>query len=142
MTEKPVALPSQQPVKRLCIICHERPAELPDRDSMSRTKKVCRECHSDRLRRDLKAIAQQSAELAANTTTRTLGGVQDHRDAAQIVGGEPLALLSPKQDMTKVPHAYSTNGAFRDPCCAICGGEWGDNVHSTADGERIEYERI
>ncbi len=40
--------------KKLCVLCRERPAELPDRNVMGRPiKKVCRECHRDRLRGDL-----------------------------------------------------------------------------------------
>ena len=43
--------------KRMCIICREHPAELPDRNAMGRPiKKVCRECHRDRLRDDLRRI--------------------------------------------------------------------------------------
>ncbi len=43
--------------KRMCIICRERPAELPDRNAMGwPIKKVCRECHRDRLRDDLRRI--------------------------------------------------------------------------------------
>jgi hypothetical protein len=45
------------PAKRLCIICREKPAEVPDRNQMGRPiKRVCRECHAARLRGDLKRI--------------------------------------------------------------------------------------
>ena len=39
-----------------CIRCHAREAVLPDRYSMSPRKKICRECHADRLKGDLKVI--------------------------------------------------------------------------------------
>ena len=42
--------------KRLCIVCRERPPVVPDRDSMSSAKRVCRECHEQRLRGDLATI--------------------------------------------------------------------------------------
>ena len=38
----------------LCVVCHTRKAELPDRQVTGRmVKRVCRECHHDRLRGDL-----------------------------------------------------------------------------------------
>ena len=44
---------------RLCNICHTRKAELPDRQVTGRmVKRVCRECHSDRLRDDLRHIME------------------------------------------------------------------------------------
>ena len=46
-----------------CIVCHDRPAELPDRDSGSPRKKVCRQCHGERLRGDLKRIIEFDAQL-------------------------------------------------------------------------------
>lgn len=39
-----------------CIICHERKATVPDRNSMSGRKKICYECHAGRLRGDLQNI--------------------------------------------------------------------------------------
>ena len=43
----------------LCIVCHERKAELPDRERMGRPiKRVCRQCHSDRLRGDMVKILE------------------------------------------------------------------------------------
>src|ERR1017187_3568459 len=27
-------------------------------------------------------------------------------------------------------HEYVTNGASRDPCCDVCGEEWGDPIHT------------
>ena len=39
-----------------CIICHERDAIIPDRESGSSRKRVCGECHAERLRGDLEYI--------------------------------------------------------------------------------------
>ena len=40
-----------------CIVCHERKAEVPDRNKMGRpVKRVCRKCHGSRLTDDLRAI--------------------------------------------------------------------------------------
>ena len=36
-----------------CIVCHKREAQLPDRSTTSMRKRVCRECHAERLRGDL-----------------------------------------------------------------------------------------
>lgn len=42
-----------------CILCHVRPAELPDRERMGRpVKRVCRVCHGERLQADLKHIVR------------------------------------------------------------------------------------
>jgi cytochrome c553 len=46
-----------------CIVCHERPAEVPDRNSMSPRKKLCSQCHGERLRGDLKRIVEFEAQL-------------------------------------------------------------------------------
>lgn len=44
---------------KLCILCHQRPAVVPDRDQMGRPiKRVCRECHAARLRGDLVEIRE------------------------------------------------------------------------------------
>lgn len=40
--------------RRPCRICRERPAEVPDRNVQGRPiKRVCRQCHAERLRGDL-----------------------------------------------------------------------------------------
>jgi hypothetical protein len=42
------------------MVCRERPAEVPDRNAMGRPiKKVCRECHQDRLRGDLEQVMKR-----------------------------------------------------------------------------------
>lgn len=39
----------------LCVVCHQRPAAIPDRNRMGRPiKRVCRPCHAERLTGDLK----------------------------------------------------------------------------------------
>jgi hypothetical protein len=40
----------------LCIICHEKEATVPDRDSGSSRNKLCTDCHAARLRGDIKYI--------------------------------------------------------------------------------------
>ena len=48
-----VAMPATKP-KRMCIVCHKRPPAVPDRNVMGRPiKRVCLECHGERLRMDL-----------------------------------------------------------------------------------------
>ncbi len=39
---------------KLCKLCYERPAEVPDRNTYHGkfVKEVCKECHSNRLRGD------------------------------------------------------------------------------------------
>lgn len=49
--------------KKLCEICHARPAEVPDRNRMGRpVKRICRECHALRLAGDLKEILRRRDE--------------------------------------------------------------------------------
>lgn len=43
-----------------CELCRQNPAELPDRKRMGRPiKRICRSCHSDRLRGDLAALLKR-----------------------------------------------------------------------------------
>ena len=43
----------------LCVVCHTRKAEVPDRERMGRpVKRVCRECHAERLRGDVERILE------------------------------------------------------------------------------------
>lgn len=46
-----------------CIICRKDEAVVPDRDSMSNRKKVCRKCHGERLKGDLAIILDNHAKL-------------------------------------------------------------------------------
>lgn len=40
-----------------CIVCHERPAAVPDRNVMGRPiKRVCLECHRERLQSDFQPL--------------------------------------------------------------------------------------
>lgn len=49
--------------KKLCKLCHKRPAEVPDRDSPGRPiKAVCRECHVGRLTDDLVRVVAGSID--------------------------------------------------------------------------------
>ena len=61
-----------------CIRCHAREAVLPDRYSMSPRKKICRECHADRLKGDLKVILRaatgKGSDERAKRACKDLGG--------------------------------------------------------------------
>lgn len=39
-----------------CKLCGQRPTVVPDRETMSRRKTVCRECHGKRLLGDLEVV--------------------------------------------------------------------------------------
>ena len=42
---------------KMCELCHARPAAVPDRNRPGRlVARVCRECHAERLRGDLREI--------------------------------------------------------------------------------------
>jgi hypothetical protein len=45
-------------LKRLCVVCHTNPAEVPDRYAGvgRRIKTVCRACHYTRLQEDVTQI--------------------------------------------------------------------------------------
>ncbi len=49
---------------RLCKLCRQRPAAVPDRESNSLThrKLICRECHTLRLAGDMREIAERAAQ--------------------------------------------------------------------------------
>lgn len=49
-----------------CIVCHERPAAVPDRNTMSLRKRVCRECHAARLAGDLRHVLEVHAKRKAS----------------------------------------------------------------------------
>lgn len=56
--------------KPMCIVCREREAAVPDRNAGGRpTRKVCLECHADRLRGDivqvLRAAESRRAAIAS-----------------------------------------------------------------------------
>lgn len=60
--------------KRLCIVCGKNQAVLPDRERMGRrVARVCRECHGERLRGDLRQVMvahqKQEEERAARLAT-------------------------------------------------------------------------
>lgn len=45
---------------KLCIMCHERKATVPDRERMGRPiNRVCSQCHAERLRGDFERILAQ-----------------------------------------------------------------------------------
>lgn len=44
---------------KLCEICKEKPATLPDRERMGRPiKRICHDCHALRLQGDVKKILE------------------------------------------------------------------------------------
>ena len=43
--------------KKFCTLCGERPRQVPDRNKPGNfALKICRECHADRLRADLRIV--------------------------------------------------------------------------------------
>lgn len=45
--------------KKMCVICGENPATVPDRERMGRPiNRVCGRCHALRLRGDLKSVLE------------------------------------------------------------------------------------
>ena len=45
--------------KKLCIVCHKNPAEVPDRERMGRPiNRACLACHRGRLRRDVLQVLE------------------------------------------------------------------------------------
>jgi hypothetical protein len=56
---------SRQRKPRLCMVCHTRPAEVPDREAMGRPiKKVCGQCHGGRLALDVVAVIGTTSRSA------------------------------------------------------------------------------
>lgn len=53
---------------RICFLCGEKPAAVPDRECMGRPiKRVCRDCHQARLRGDLKKILAARAKRTTDS---------------------------------------------------------------------------
>ncbi len=47
-------------MSKVCILCNKNPAIVPDRERMGNpVKRICKECHSDRLRGDLIKIMER-----------------------------------------------------------------------------------
>lgn len=58
-----VSEPKPAKKKRLCILCHKNPPAVPDREQMGRQiKRVCSECHRNRLRADSERAMKAHAE--------------------------------------------------------------------------------
>jgi hypothetical protein len=52
--------------RRLCTVCREREAVLPDRNrEPSQIRRICRECHAERLRGDLRHVLAVEAKRRA-----------------------------------------------------------------------------
>lgn len=48
---------------KLCVLCGVRPREVPDRERMGRPiKRVCRQCHGQRLIGDVRKIMKADLE--------------------------------------------------------------------------------
>lgn len=61
------------PTPRLCILCQSQPATYPDRYATigRRTKRICAECHRERLAGDINVIlAQHGLASIASTSAR------------------------------------------------------------------------
>lgn len=49
--------------KKMCRICGEKPATVPDREKIGRLiNRVCKSCHSKRLHGDVKAIIKEKSK--------------------------------------------------------------------------------
>jgi len=48
--------------EKKCKLCGKQPAVVPDRESMSPAKAVCRSCHGNRLLGDLRNIMAEAQE--------------------------------------------------------------------------------
>ncbi len=47
----------KQSSPKLCIVCHQNVATVPDRNRPGRpVKRICQSCHEERLRGDLKRL--------------------------------------------------------------------------------------
>lgn len=51
------------PWRRMCTVCRERQAVLPDRNrAPSMIRRICRECHADRLQGDIQHALNELAK--------------------------------------------------------------------------------
>ena len=42
-----------------CVICHEQEATIPDREKGGRQKRLCAQCHAERLKADVLFILKR-----------------------------------------------------------------------------------
>ena len=63
--------------KKMCKLCHNLPATVPDRNCVNRRKTICRACHAKRLLGDLDYCIALENERRAKYTE----GEQEKRDA-------------------------------------------------------------
>ena len=90
---------------RKCILCRERPAEVPDREQMGRLiKRVCRQCHGERLRGDLVEVLKVQTtvveeidlpafimeRVARGETVELLPAIEGHTHIVTRSGGRLL----------------------------------------------------
>jgi hypothetical protein len=62
--------------KPICRICHLNVATVPDRDIPGRPiKRLCSECHAERLRGDLRRILPPSAGMGGPGASPAIGSV-------------------------------------------------------------------
>lgn len=60
-------------MKKMCIVCHVNPAEIPDRNRMgSPLKRICKKCHVERLKQDFENIV-----VLENRKRNRIGGKDD-----------------------------------------------------------------
>lgn len=55
---------------KMCVVCGERPAEVPDRNEGMgrRINKICRQCHGKRLAGDMSAILAEHEKRKRRAT--------------------------------------------------------------------------
>ena len=56
--------------KKMCEICEEKPATVPDRERQSPIKRVCSSCHALRLAGDMQRIMELHEKRRAKSTGR------------------------------------------------------------------------
>ena len=47
-------------------------------------------------------------------------------------------MVDQSEGASPTKHEYVTNGASRDPCCDVCGEEWGDPIHTHNRGRKAK----
>jgi hypothetical protein len=55
---------------RLCKLCHQRPAAVPDRDRPRRYNEICADCHARRLANDLAIVLAYNQQRKAKERIR------------------------------------------------------------------------
>lgn len=66
-----------------CIICHEQEATIPDREKGGRQKRLCAQCHAERLRADLSVYFKTSPSAPSEGEGMNLKEIENNNRAAK-----------------------------------------------------------